>query len=150
MTEIQAAIGRIQLRRMSDWHEKRRQNAKAILTVAREFSALQVPEVPHYIEHAWYKCYFFLCPDRFFPGWDRDRVIEEIVGRGVPCYSGSCPEVYLEKAFADTDWRPEERLPVARKLGDRSLMFLIHPSLTAKEIEKTCTVLVDVMKISCR
>jgi len=95
--------------------------------------------------HAHYKCYVFVRPDRLAIGWSRDRIIEEVNARGVPCFSGSCSEVYLEKAFDDTGWRPAERLPVARELGETSIMFLVHPTLTESEIDKTCAVLADVM-----
>ena len=83
-------------------------------------------------------------------GWSRDRIIEEISTQGVPCYQGSCSEVYLEKAFDGTGWRPEVRLPVARELGETSLMFLVHPTLTDAEIQKTCDVLDSVLKQACR
>ena len=75
----------------------------------------------------------------------RDRIMAEINALGVPCYSGSCSEVYLEKAFDNTDWRPLERLPVAKELGETSLMFLVHPTLTTLEIEKTCQAINNVM-----
>jgi dTDP-4-amino-4,6-dideoxygalactose transaminase len=66
----------------------------------------------------------------------------------VPCYSGSCPEVYLEKAFDNKDFRPKQRLINAKKLGETSLMFLVHPTLTKEEIKKTCDVLTEVALIS--
>src|SRR5690554_3234581 len=75
----------------------------------------------------------------------RDRIMQQINERGVPCFSGSCSEVYLEKAFDGTGWRPEQPLPVARELGETSLMFLCHPTLTEAEIDKTCRVLEEVM-----
>jgi dTDP-4-amino-4,6-dideoxygalactose transaminase len=64
----------------------------------------------------------------------------------VPCYQGSCSEVYLEKAFDNTGFRPKERLPVARELGETSLMFLVHPTLSDAEIEKTAEVAYDVLR----
>ncbi|MDY6981051.1 MAG: DegT/DnrJ/EryC1/StrS aminotransferase family protein [Pseudomonadota bacterium] len=146
MTEMQAAIGRIQLKRMGEWHESRKRNAQMILDAAHTCEALRVPTVPGDIEHAWYKCYMFVRPDRLRTGWNRDRIIEAINERSVPCFSGSCSEVYLEKAFDDTSWRPESRLPVARELGETSLMFLVHPTLTEQEIKKTCAVLVEVIR----
>jgi dTDP-4-amino-4,6-dideoxygalactose transaminase len=106
---------------------------------------LRVPEVPEDIHHGAYKCYVFAEPSELANGWSRDRIIEEIVTAGVPCFSGSCSEVYLEKAFDGTGWRPEHRLPVARELGETSLMFLVHPTLTEAEIDKTCAILTDVM-----
>jgi dTDP-4-amino-4,6-dideoxygalactose transaminase len=145
MLEMQGVIGRIQLQRMPDWHEARKANALAILAACAESLALRVPEVPDYIEHAWYRAYAFVQPEQLRLGWSRDRIMNEIVARGVPCYSGSCSEVYLEKAFDDTNFRPTERLPVARELGETSLMFLTHPTLTEAEIEKTCQVIRQVM-----
>ena len=146
MTEMQAAIGRVQLRRMPQWHESRTRNALAILGAARSLPGLRVPEIPAEICHAWYKCYVFIKPEQLQSSWDRDRIMHEITARGVPCFSGSCSEVYLEKAFDNTGWRPKKRLPVAKKLGETSLMFLVHPTLTKNEIQKTCEVLAAVMK----
>ena len=96
-------------------------------------------------EHAHYKCYAYVQPERLAPGWTRDRIVEAIIAEGVPCYQGSCSEVYLEKAFDGTGWRPEVRLPVARALGETSVMFLVHPTLTQVEIDKTCEVIRKVM-----
>lgn len=145
MMEMQAAIGRIQLRRMPDWHEERLRNANTLWGTARSLSGLRVPEVPVEIEHAAYKCYVFVEPQVLKPDWSRDRILNEINALAVPCYSGSCSEVYLEKAFDDTGLRPEERLPVARELGETSLMFLVHPGLKTEEIQRTCDALEQVM-----
>ena len=151
MTEMQAAIGRIQLKRMNQWHRARNANANAILDCCAEFpSMFRVPRPPGYIEHAWYKCYVFVHPEGLAHGWTRDRVIEKINARGVPCFQGSCSEVYLEKAFDGTGFRPKERLPVAKELGETSMMFLVHPTLTKNEIEFACSVIEDVAKIAGR
>ncbi|WP_349617551.1 DegT/DnrJ/EryC1/StrS family aminotransferase [Azotobacter salinestris] len=145
MTEMQAALGRIQLRRLPDWHARRLANAERIWCCARRLPGLRVPELPADIEHAAYKCYLFVEPSRLKNDWSRERILDEIVARGVPCFSGSCAEVYLERAFEGSPWRPVERLPVARELGETSLMFLVHPTLSAAEIERTCAVLSAVM-----
>ncbi len=150
MTEVQAAIGRIQLKRMPEWTRIRQQYAKQIWQTASNLKGLRVPEVPGHIEHAAYKCYVFVKPERLAQGWDRDRIISEINQRGVPCYQGSCSEVYLEKAFDGTDFRPRERLPNAKQLGETSLMFLVHPTLTQPEMDKTCAVLRDVISLASR
>jgi dTDP-4-amino-4,6-dideoxygalactose transaminase len=140
MTEMQAAIGRIQLKRMPDWHRKRLNNANNIWNAARQCKGLRVPTMPDHIEHAAYKCYVFVKGGVEL----RDKIMMEINEKGVPCYSGSCSEVYLEKAFDNTGFRPKERLPVAKELGETSLMFLVHPTLTEEEIQKTCDVLIEV------
>ena len=146
MTEMQAAIGRIQLRGMSDWTSKRQANAKAIDVVAELSPLVRTVIVPGYIEHAEYKHYIFIRPEYLKDGWSRDRIVDEINAGGVPCFQGSCSEVYLEKAFDNTGWRPEARLPNAVELGETSIMFLVHPTLTQQEISKTCEVLRRVLK----
>lgn len=150
MTEMQAAIGRIQLKKMRDWTTKRNANAQAIWETAAQLPGLRVPRfscnrcsrdchVSSNCCHAAYKCYVFVesGPQQ------RDLLIERITARGVPCYSGSCSEVYLEKAFDETGLRPSRRLPGARRLGDTALMFLCHPTLTENEINLTCEALRD-------
>lgn len=145
LTEMQSAIGRIQLARMPAWKAARQANAQRIWQTASEYPGLRVPAIPEHIDHAFYKCCVFVEPERLAEGWDRNRVIAEMIDRGVPCFSGSCSEVYREKAFDGTGWRPERPLPVARELGETSLMFLCHPTLTEAEIDKTCHVLKEVM-----
>ena len=140
MTEMQAVIGRIQLKRMSDWHKKRLSNANTIWIAAKQCKGLRVPTIPDNIEHAAYKCYVFVKGGVEL----RDKMMMEINEKGIPCYSGSCSEVYLEKAFDNTEFRPKIRLPVAKELGETSLMFLVHPTLTEEEIKKTCDVLLEV------
>jgi len=158
MLEMQAVLGRIQLRRMAEWTAARQLNASAILEVCRRHRVVRVPAFRCHAArcgtncnnnagcvHAQYKCYVYFRPEQAAAGWTRDRVIAEINAAGVPCYQGSCSEVYLEKAFDGLDCRPAQRLPVARELGETSLMFLVHPTLTAAEIEKTCVVVNEVL-----
>lgn len=150
MTELQATIGRIQLKRMPDWHKRRLDNATAIWRAAREINGLRVPDVPACVEHAAYKCYVFVEPESLRAGWSRDRIMHEVSEQGMRCFSGSCSEIYLEKAFESLGCRPERRLPVAKELGETSLMFLVHPTLSPETIERTCEVLRGVMKRAVR
>lgn len=159
MLEMQAVIGRIQLRRMADWTRQRQANAarlsQALLSFAGEGGAVRLPafgcaSCPGQCgaagcEHAQYKFYAYVRPENLATGWNRDRIIEAINAEGVPCYQGSCSEVYLEKAFDDTGWRPQDRLPAAKALGETSIMFLVHPTLTDTEVAKTCEVIKTIM-----
>jgi len=159
MTEMQAAIGRIQLGRMADWTNKRGANAKiiadALAPFATEDGPIRLPNFAPYnaLEttgsqnsiHAYYKFYAHIRPENLPPDWSRDRIVEEITVRGAPCFQGSCSEVYLERAFDGTGWRPAPRLPVAKTLGETSLMFLVHPTLTGDEMENTAAVLKEVL-----
>ena len=145
MTEMQAVIGRIQLTRMSEWTAKRTANAHAILDECDKWQAkgyLSVPRLeltPAFTDstHGYYKLYVYVESDNLPAAWSRDRIIAEINALKVPCFSGSASEVYLEKAFDNTGLRPETRLPIAKQLGETSLMFLVHPTLTSAEIEQT-------------
>lgn len=145
MTEMQGVLGRIQLNKMSEWTTKRTANAQAILDACSKWESkgyLLVPRLEHLAQfsnanHAYYKLYVYVQSDNLPDGWTRDRIIEAINNQDVPCFSGSASEVYLEKAFDNTRLRPSIRLPVAKKLGESSLMFLVHPTLTAAEIELT-------------
>ncbi len=144
MMETQGTIGRIQLKKMDSWTQARTQNAVKISEAAQTHSIFRVPEVPGHITHAWYKCYAFIEPSALKDGWNRDRIMNTIQEQGVPCFSGSCSEVYLEKAFEGTGIRPKERLPNAQELGETSLMFLVHPTLTESEIQQTCSAITTV------
>lgn len=148
MLEVQAVIGRIQLRRMQDWHRARLNNAQSIWKAVRQLPALRVPVLPDDAVHAAYKCYVFVRPDCLKSDWSRDRILNEISARGVPAFAGSCSEVYLEKAFDNTDWRPVQRLVNARELGETSMMFMVHPTLTAQEIALTCKVISEVVQLA--
>ena len=145
MTEMQGVLGRIQLEKMSEWTARRTVNAQAILESCSKWESkgyLCVPRLEHLAQfsnanHAYYKLYVYVQSDNLPTGWTRDRIIEAINNQGVPCFSGSASEVYLEKAFDNTGLRPSVRLPMAKQLGESSLMFLVHPTLTAAEIELT-------------
>ncbi|MEZ8145404.1 DegT/DnrJ/EryC1/StrS family aminotransferase [Enterovibrio norvegicus] len=140
MTELQGVIGRIQLTRMQEWTTARQNNGAAIDEAVADLSVVRTVKVPEYIEHAEYKHYLFVALDNLKPDWTRDRIVEEINVRGVPAYQGSCSEIYREKAFDGTCYRPSARLENAVKLGDCSLMFLVHPTLKEEELSKMCTV----------
>jgi len=150
MTEMQAAIGRVQLKRMFNWHANRINNAEKIWNTAKQCEGLRVPSILKHIEHAVYKCYVFVRLDKLDKDWCRDRIIREINALGVPCYSGSCSEVYLEKAFDNTGFRPKERLPNAKELGESSLTFLVHPTLTEDEIKQTCDAITSTMELATK
>lgn len=166
MLEMQAVIGRIQLQRMKEWTQKRRDNTRRLVHALKSFSSdagpIRLPELrcdgcssgcgqgaadvcSFGCMHAHYRLYAFVRPENLADGWTRDRIVKSITALGVACYQGSCSEVYLEKAFDITCWRPEPRLPNARQLGETSLMFLVHPTLTIVEMDKTVSVIQSVI-----
>jgi hypothetical protein len=129
--------------------EKRRRNAAFL---SREFSkipALRVVKPPDDVWHSYYKYDVFARPELLREGWDRNRIQEAISAEGIPCLSGPCSEIYLEKAFPES-MRPLHRLPVARELGETSLMFKVHPTLSEKDLVDTCMAVSKVMQIASR
>ena len=133
MTEMQAAVGRIALRRLSEWVSIRRHHATKLLLTCQKHQALRTPIPATGIKHSYYKYYTFVRAGKLKHGWSRDRIIAELRDCGVPCYSGSCSEIYREKAF-QSFWKPTRRHPVAKDLGETSLMFLVHPTLTEQNL----------------
>jgi dTDP-4-amino-4,6-dideoxygalactose transaminase len=129
MLEMQAVLGRLQLAKLATSVAQRRKNAHMLSAGFSSQDALRVTVPSADIGHAYYKYYAFVRPECLRSGWTRDRIIQAINDLGVPCFSGSCSEIYLEKAFNGTGFRPLARLPVARELGETSLMFLVHPTL---------------------
>lgn len=138
MTEMQSAMGRILLRKLPSWAEARRANAAILTERFKQQPALRVTVPAADIYHSYYKYYVFVRPERLEADWDRDRIMNAVTAEGIPCYSGSCSEIYLEKAFDDRELRPAKRFAVAKELGETSLMFLVHPTLTARDMEDTC------------
>lgn len=137
MTEMQAAIGRIQLRKLDDWVRRRRDNAATLKQRLSDVPALSIPQPPPGFEHAYYKFYAFLDPSRLRSGWSRSRIIDELNARGVPCSTGSYGEIYTESAFQQAGFfPPEEHLPTAATLAATSLMFVVHPTLESIHMQR--------------
>ena len=148
LTEMQGAIGRIQIKRLNKWNEKRNINANIFIDSLKGNNLLRIPIPSKELNLAWYRLYLFVRPNAFSSGWNRDRVIYEIKQLGVPIFSGSCSEIYLEKCFKDYKYRllKSKRLPVAKELGETSLCFLVHPTLKEEEIEYQINIIKSVLR----
>lgn len=149
LTEMQSAIGRVQLKKLSEWTRIRNRNAAILTECLSKIPALRLTIPPPEIGHAYYKYYVFVRPEILknskFKIQNttlncRDSIMGAINAEGIPCFSGSCSEIYLEKAFVDAGYSPAERLPIAKELGDTSLMFLVHPTLSDVDMLDTCRV----------
>lgn len=149
LTELQSALGRLQLRKLPEWVQARRRNAAILSAEFQKLPALRLTLPPADIGHSYYKYYAFVRPERLNSGWDRDRIVAEITARGVPCFSGSCSEIYLERAFPP-EMRPDSRLPIAQELGQTSLMFVVHPTLNEADMEWMASVAGDVLRRASR
>ncbi|MBV8674323.1 MAG: DegT/DnrJ/EryC1/StrS aminotransferase family protein [Acidobacteriaceae bacterium] len=148
LTEMQSAIGRLQLARLRESVAARRSLAGILTMRFSQISALRLTIPPAEVHHSYYKYYVFLRPERLREGWGQERIIDAINAEGVPCFVGSCSEIYLEPAFPK-EMRPLDRLPVARELGETSLMFLVHPTLTESDMLDTAEAVEKVLSEAC-
>jgi dTDP-4-amino-4,6-dideoxygalactose transaminase len=144
MTEMQSAIGRISLKRVPGWVKTRRLHASILDESLGELKGLRIPAPAVGLYHAYYKYYAFVRPEMLAPGWNRNRILDALHNQGVRCFVGSCSEIYREKAFCSR-YDDQERLPVARELGETSLMFEVHPTLSESQIRSMCRSIESVM-----
>ena len=149
LSEVQSAVGRMQLRKLPGWISRRRKLAALLRERLSLLPGLRVPSPSAHVGHAYYKFYVFVAPQELSAGWNRDRIAQAIAAQGVPCTTGSCSEIYLEEAFSP-HMRPSQRLPVARELGENSLLFLVHPTLSEANMARTCEVAKQVMQNATR
>lgn len=135
MTEMQAAIGRIQLRRLDEMVALRRRNAGILSEGLKDLPGLRLTLPTPEIGHAYYRYYAFVRPDVLRKGRSRESILGELAAAGIPCSVGSCAEIYREKAFRETQ-RPPRPHPVAQQLGENSLAFLVHPTLQPEHMKR--------------
>ncbi|GAB6187888.1 DegT/DnrJ/EryC1/StrS family aminotransferase [Thermopirellula anaerolimosa] len=146
MTEFQGAVGRVVLRKLEAWVERRRRHAEILTEELSPLPCLRIPIPPPDVRHAYYKFYLFVRPERLRPDWNRDRILAALQAENVPCGTGACPEIYLEKLFRDRNLGPVERLPVARELGETALMLPVHPTLGEEDVRDMARALRKVLR----
>lgn len=135
LTEMQSAIGRVQLRVVDRQVEERNQLAARLNEGFSRMPALRRAVPPELVRHAYYRYYVWIRPEKLRPGWSRDRVLTAVNREGIPCFTGSCSEIYMEKAFENM--RPPARLAVGKELGETGLAFLVHPTLSEADMQDT-------------
>jgi dTDP-4-amino-4,6-dideoxygalactose transaminase len=151
MLEVQAVLGRIQLTRMAEWTKRRGEIAGRLAnSLAHLGDAIRIPAPPANMQHAYYRLYGYVEPTALREGWTRDRIVAECTARHAPAFQGSCPEVYREKAFDGAPFRPDQRLPNAMSLGETSVMFLTHPSITETGLNQYCEGVAEVFAAAIR
>ena len=144
MTEMQAAIGRLQLGKLDQWVAQRNSYAMLLNSKLSGCAALRCPTPSIDFLHAFYKYYIFFDESQLMPGWNQGRIIDAINQQGVFCQSGTCPLVNREQAFSLLSADQETNLPVAEELGRTSLMLLVDPSMTHAQMEMSAEVILDI------
>ena len=146
ITEMQSAIGRLQLKKLPQWLALRRRNAELLSQGLAAVPGLRLALPPAHSEHAYYKYYAFIRPEMLRSGWNMEHILEALAAEGIPSSVGACSEIYLEKAFVDAGLGPREPLPVAKRLADSSLMFMLHPGLTEQDMRDTYNAVAKIMR----
>jgi dTDP-4-amino-4,6-dideoxygalactose transaminase len=130
LTEMQAAIGRLQLAKLPAWVARRRAIAALLSEALAAVPGVTVPQPPAHAMHSFYKYVFQIDPQKLKDGWDRDRVIAALETRGVPARVGGCPDISREAAFARHNLTPAAPLQGAAYLAARTIMLPVHPTLS--------------------
>lgn len=146
MTEMQAAIRRIQLKKLNGWLARRRKHAAMLDKCFEQIPYIIVTRSLPHLKHAYYKYYAFLLDEVLPASWSRNRIIQTLNSYGVPCFTGGCGEIYREQAFVKAGFSPKNRFPKAKQLSESSLMFLVHPTITDEQMQRMCEVILDVFK----
>lgn len=146
LSEVQSAVGRVQLTKLPDWLAIRRRNAKILTEAFKTIAGLRVVVAPDHMDNAYYKYYVYLELDQLKADWTHLRVLDAIKAEGIFCQIGSCSEIYLEKAFSDFGLGPAAPLPVAEELSRSAMMFLVHPTLSAEDMQDTAAAVRKVMR----
>lgn len=145
MTEIQAAIGRVQLKKLASWTKIRQQYAKIYEDYFCDLSAVRLIHPPQEFWHAYYRYDLFIKPDVLKHGWSRNRILEHANQLGVPCVTGKNSEIYLEQAFVKNNLKPAKRLPIAQVLSETSIALLVDPVFTEGDIHATAKIMYEVI-----
>jgi len=148
MTEMQAAIGRLQLKKLNNWLAIRTRNANILTNHFKQLPALKINLPPANIKHAFYKYYVFVRAEQLQTGWDRDKILNQIIAKNIPCFTGSCSEIYLEQAFIKAKLNPAQQKTNARILGETSLMFLVDPTISEASIQHVAEVVSEIIELA--
>jgi dTDP-4-amino-4,6-dideoxygalactose transaminase len=140
MTGLQAAVGLVQLSKLDEWLSLRERNAN-VLARTLKVPGLRVPKPAAGMRHAYYRFYAYVDAG---PKSEvmRDEIIARAGAQKLRVFSGSCSEIYLEKAFSDI---PQPDLPVARELGKTSLMLETNPTLNPDLLEQRAKALARII-----
>lgn len=146
LTEIQSAIGRIQLKNLIKTNKSRKNFSLKIYQVLNKYKEhIRIPKYNQNINHAWYRCYAFLKSNKFKTKKVRDELMVLLNKNNIPCSVGSCAEVYLENVFRKNNNFDGERHRNAQVISDSALAFIIIPQITNREMDLFCKKLDNVL-----
>ncbi len=135
MTDIAAAIGRVQLSRLSDINCKRRGNAALYNELLADVEGVTTPFVPAGVEHAYHQYSILVEQTRTLNGIDRDSMRAGLAERGISTGIYYPTPLHLNPLFAGFGYA-EGDLPNAERAASRVLALPIHPLLSEADIRE--------------
>jgi len=140
MTDITAAIGRVQLRKLPDLSEKRINNAKFLSEGISKIPGLIIPSVKKEAKHVFHQYTIRVTED--FPV-SRDELRSQLSEKGI----GSCvfypKPLHLSPWLSSLGWKKGD-FPVSERLSQEVLCLPVHPFLSGSELEKIVDVLGEI------
>ncbi len=150
ITEMQSAIGIIQLNKIDLWNKIRTKNALLLNNYLSKNPLLRIP-IPHKgLVHGWYKFNCFLNKDFLKDNWSREKIIKAIIERGYPAFQGGCSELYLEKCFSSKSSKKYKKLLIANELGETNITFLVHPTIEEELMSDYASNILKVLNLACK
>jgi dTDP-4-amino-4,6-dideoxygalactose transaminase len=144
MTDIQAALGLWQLRKLARFQRRRREVMAAYQAAFAGEEALEVPVERPWVEHAWHLYVLRLHPAALRIG--RDRFIDELAARGIGTSVHFIP-IHLHPYYREKYRYSAEAFPVAYDSFQRMLSLPLHPRLSDQDVADVIEAVRDVVRI---
>ena len=159
MTEIQAVIGREQLKSLDKQIKKRNLIVNLYLNELKDYylkyDIFKKPEFKYQTHspekdskkynqniHAFYRLNLFINKKKV----KQNILIQKLTKNKINCGVGACPEIYREKIFRKLKFYPKKRLLNAKLLGETSIMFPINPYKSLTKIKSEITIIKKIIK----
>ena len=139
MTDVQAAIGRAQLRRFDGWQARREELARRYEANLATVGGIRPAARPATGRHAWH-LYVVQVEPEF--GMGRDELVERLAERGVDCSVHFIPlhhQPYFRKLLGDQDGS----FPAADAAFERIVSLPFYPSLRDDQVDRVCEAIAD-------
>lgn len=148
ITEVQAAIGLKQLSKLNAWISRRNVIAQKLVAALSQASFIKFPSVSHSdVTHAYYRVYGLIDLKSQSDAENhslRNEFVASLSEMGLPCFSGSCSEIYLEKAFES--YYDGQRMPNAKYYAERAFCLLAHPTITDDQVNQAVKLIKTLLK----
>ncbi len=143
MTDIQAAIGLHQLRKLPQFQARRREIVRRYNEAFSQFEELQIPPERPEVEHAWHIYVIRLHLSRLHIS--RDQFIEELRARNIGTSVHFIP-IHLHPYYREKyGYRPED-FPVAWREYQRIISLPLYPRMSDQDVEDVIEAVIDVVK----